>query len=190
MKYAQEFGKMFQMIEDGVSTRSPRMLDSMHNAIAMQVEALGYKTQREAEFIGAYGTKKVDIAILNEKSEIIGAIMFKGIRSNYNKNSNNYFENMRGENSLFLDKDIPVYQIIFIPTLVKKKDDTWEHPTEKSYVNYCNYIQSYLPSKAKVGVYYFDVDYSTNVALYSDKKVPCIEETLSEGIDNFVKEYL
>lgn len=35
MKYAQEFGKMFQMIKDGISTRSPRMLDSMHNAIAM-----------------------------------------------------------------------------------------------------------------------------------------------------------
>lgn len=188
MKYAQEFGKMFQMIKDGISTRSPRMLDSMHNAIAMQVEALGYKTQREAEFIGAYGTKKVDVAIINDKSEIIGAIMFKGIRANYNKNSNNYFEGMIGENSLFLDKDIPVYQIIFIPTVIKK-NNAWECPTEKSYTNYCNYIQSYLPPKAKVGVYYFDVDYSTNTALYSDKRVPCVEKTLSEGIDNFIKEY-
>lgn len=188
MKYAYEFGKMFQMLDDGVSTRSSRILDSMHDTIAAQVEALGYKTQREIEFIGAYGTKKVDIAILNDKSEIIGAIMFKCIRSNYNKNANNYFENMRGENSLFLDKDIPVYQIIFIPTTVKTKDG-WEHPTEKSYLNYCNYIANYLPKKAKVGVYYFDIDYSANTAVYSDKRVPCVEKTLSEGIDNFIKEY-
>lgn len=189
MKYANEFGKMFQMIADGVSTRSPRMLDSMHDAIATQVEELGYKTKREVEFVGAYGTKKVDIAILDDNSNVIGAIMFKGIRSNYNKNANNYFEGMRGENSLFLDKDVPVYQIIFIPTVIRK-DSTWEHPSEKSYTNYCNYIQSYLPEKAKVGVYYFDVNYDTNVAVYSDKKVPNIEETLSEGIENFVRKYL
>lgn len=189
MKYANEFGKMFQLMSDGVSTRSPRILDSMHDTIAAQVQALGYKTKREVEFKGAYGTKKVDIAILNSDNDIIGAIMFKGIRSNYNKNSNNYFENMRGENSLFLDSDIPVYQIIFIPTLVRSKE-SWEQPTEKSYVNYCNYIESYLPKKAKVGVYYFDVDYETNTAVYSDKKVPCVEETVSEGIDVFVKEFL
>ena len=70
--------------------------------------------------------------------------MFKAIRSEYNKNANNYYENMKGESSLFIDNNIPVYQIIFIPTQVHHKNSkgqkAFETPTQKSYDNYYNFV--------------------------------------------------
>ena len=117
--------------------------------------------------------------------------MFKGIRSEYNKNANNYFEQSRGENCLFIESGIPVYQIIFIPTQVRHKDSkgnkVFEVPTKESYSNYCNYLKKYVPNYVKYGVYYFDVDYENNTAKYSNKIVPNVEETVTEGINNFLE---
>ena len=90
--------------------------------------------------------------------------MFKSIKSEYNKNANNYYENMKGESSLFIDNNISVYQIIFIPTAVRHKksngEKTFETPTENSYKNYCNFISNHSSywNNLKLGVFYFDVD--------------------------------
>ena len=85
--------------------------------------------------------------------------MFKSIKSEYNKNANNYYKNMKGESSLFIDNNIPVYQIIFIPTTIKHKnskgEDTFETPNENSYNQYCNfelYHSSYW-NNLKLGVF-------------------------------------
>lgn len=191
MIYEKEFGKMFALEQSGISTRSPKIIDSLHETIANQVKSKGFLVKREYKFQGLFGSKKVDIAVLDEEKNIIGAIMFKGIRSEYNKNANNYFEQSRGENCLFIESGIPVYQIIFIPTQVRHKDSkgnkVFEVPTKESYSNYCNYLKKYVPNYVKYGVYYFDVNYENNTAKYSNKVVPNVEETVTEGINNFLE---
>lgn len=204
MIFPELFGKQIHDTELGlISTRSNKILFPIHSTIAKIVkECTNYEVlslpEKEFTFEGKYGTKNVDIAIIDPKSKNLkGAIMFKGIRSEYNKNANNFYENMKGESSLFLDCNIPVYQIIFIPTKVRHKksngEKVFETPTEKSYNNYCNFIAE-KPAyweKLKLGVYYFDVEYVNNyVTCYSDKVVPGVESTLTEGIKNFIKEFI
>lgn len=108
--------------------------------------------------------------------------MFKSIKSEYNKNANNYYENMKGESSLFIDNGIPVYQIIFIPTKVRHKNSrsekVFEAPTKKSYQHYCNFVKLHSPywNNLKLGVYYFDVDYEDDYEVsYSNQVVPGVE---------------
>lgn len=196
MLYLKNFSKQIEDVTNHpTATRSSKLLMPMHSAIADQVESHGFTTRslrnKEYKFEGPYGTKDLDVAIFKD-NKLVGAIMFKGIRSEYNKNSNNYFENMRGESQLLLDGGIPVYQIILIPTKVKHKDSkgiiTFESPSDASYNNYVHYINDgYKPEKLKLGVYYIDVDYDKFTANYSTKVVPGVETTMTEGIDNFMK---
>ena len=197
MQYLKLFSEQFKEVEKNPNaTRSPSLLLPIHSAIAEQVEKYGYETKslknKEYTYIGPYGSKKLDIGIF-KNNKLVGAIMFKGIRSEYNKNSNNYFEGMRGESQLLIDGNVPVYQIIFIPTHVKHKKSNGEiileTPSQDSTNNYSNYINSnYRPSKLKVGVYYIDINYKNYTAQYSSRIIPNTEKTLTEGIDNFIKE--
>lgn len=195
MEYLKLFADQFKKVkEDPNATRSSALLLPMHSAIANQVETHGFKTKslrnKEYNFVGPYGEKKLDIAIF-DKNKLVGAIMFKGIRSEYNKNRNNYFENMRGESQLLIDGNIPVYQIILIPTKCKHKTSAgrivFETPDEKSTKNYNSYILSgYKPEKLKLGVFYIDLDYKNFTASYSTRRVEAIKETtMTEGINNF-----
>lgn len=181
------------------ATRSNKILFSSHSAIAdIVAQHTEYQVislpRKEYNFISATGTKKVDIAVVDEKNKLKAAIMFKSIKSEYNKNANNYYENMKGESSLFIDNGIPVYQIIFIPTKVRHKncygEKTFEVPTKKSYEHYCNFIKLHPPywNILKLGVYYFDVDYNNYKVSYSNQVVPGVESTLTEGLINFMKE--
>ncbi len=194
MKYLKHFGDQFKKVAmDPNATRSSALLEPMHTEIAKQVESYGFQTRslknKEYEFIGPYGSKKLDIGIF-KNGKLVGAIMFKGIRSEYNKNANNYFEGMRGESQLLIDGGIPVYQIMLIPTKVKHKNNSnivFEIPAEKYSINYSNYINSkYKPNKLKVGVYYVDVNYNTYEVNYSNKKILGVEDTIEEGIKNFI----
>lgn len=196
MNYLQLFGEQLQKVAINPNiTRSSSLIKPMHTEIATQVEFYGFQTRslqnKEYTFIGPYGTKDLDIAIFKD-GKLIGAIMFKGIKSEYNKNANNYFENMRGENQLFVDGNLPVYQIILIPTKIKHKNSNkeivFETPSKNHIINYDNYINScYKPSKVKIGVYFLDIDYSTYETKYSDIKIHNIEDTIEEGIENFIK---
>ena len=192
--YANQFA---EITKNPNATRSPYLIGPMHDAIAKFVENNSdFSTisfpKSEYEFITSQGTKKVDVAIFNKKNELVGAIMFKGIRSEYNKNANNYYEQMKGESSLFLEANIPVFQIVFIPTQIKHKDykgrASFETPTEKSFNNYENFIngKSKYWEKLKLSVYYFDVDYTSFNASYSSKRISNVEETLEEGLINFI----
>lgn len=181
------------------STRSNKILIPMHKAIADYVAMHSrYHTQSlpDSEYLAEfpYGTKKVDIALLDDNNNLKGAILFKGIRSEYNKNANNYYEQMKGESSLFIDNNVPVYQIILIPTLVHHKTNgkpTFETPTEKSFNNYNNFINT-KPNYwnlLKLNVFYIDVDYTNYTANYSTNKIiNNIELNLEEGLLNFIKE--
>lgn len=181
------------------STRSNKILVPMHKAIADFITAhSNYHTQSlpdtEYEAIFDYGSKKVDIAIFDEVGNLKGVILFKGIRSEYNKNANNYYEQMKGESSLFIDNNIPVYQIILIPTKIHHKKSNGERgfevPTDKSFNNYNNFIKN-KPAYwdlLKLGVFYFDIDYTDYSIEYSkDKVIDGMEPTIETGLLNFIE---
>lgn len=195
------FANQFREIENNPNaTRSDKILIPIHSAIAHIVsEHTDYEVislpDKEYKFESNIGSKKVDIAIIDPNiKKLKGAIMFKGVRSEYNKNANNYYEIMKGESSLFIDNNIPVYQIILIPTMVRHKksngEKTFETPTEHSYLNYCNFINNHTPywNNLKLGVFYLDIDYDANYkANYSNKTIPNMESTLTEGLINFMR---
>lgn len=182
------------------ATRSNKILFPIHSSIAGIVAkhtdyAVMSLPGQEYHFESEFGSKNIDIAIVDKKTNSLkGAIMFKAIRSEYNKNANNYYENMKGESSLFIDNNIPIYEIIFIPTTVRHKksngEKDFENPTEQSYQNYCNFFNNHTPywNTLKLGVFYFDVNYKNNYeTIYSSKTVPGMESTLTEGLINFMK---
>ena len=200
MDFAKLYAEQFYMIDTIPNiTRSNKILIPMHKAIANFIEEnSNFKAvslpDKEFEAVFPYGTKKIDIALLDDKNNLKGAILFKGIRSEYNKNANNYYESMKGESSLFIDNNIPVYQIIFIPTKVRHKlsngKQGFEDPTTKSFNNYNTFINNrpnYWDS-LKLGVFYFDINYDEYTAEYSKNKViDNMENNLSEGLLNFIK---
>lgn len=201
MIFPELFANQIRAVEANPNaTRSSKILHPLHSAIAEIVsQHTNYKVmslpEKEYHFECEFGSKNVDIAIVDESTnELKGAIMFKSIKSEYNKNANNYYENMKGESSLFIDSKIPVYQIIFIPTEVRHKksngERTFEKPTENSYNNYCNFANNHTSywNKLKLGVFYFDVNYDYDYeTFYSGKTVPGMEDTLTEGLINFMK---
>lgn len=201
MIFPELFANQIREVEANPNaTRSNKILIPIHSAIAAIVaQHTDYEVislpEGEYHFESEFGTKNIDIAIVDSATnQLKGAIMFKAIRSEYNKNANNYYENMKGESSLFIDNGIPVYQIIFIPTSVRHKksngDRVFETPTERSYQNYCNFTNRHTPywNGLKLGVFYFDVDYEYDYeTFYSGKVVPGMEDTLTEGLINFMK---
>ena len=183
----------FKMIDEGISTRSSKIIEPIHSAIAnFIVNNSNYRTQAlpqsEYTFVGLSGTKKVDIAIFDENNKLKGVIMFKGIRASYNKNANNYYENMKGESSLFIDSGIPVYQICLIPSSIKI-GNKFEKPGIKHIQNYSNFniTKSQYWDLLKLGIWIFDIDYTNYDINYSDTKIQNVEDTIEEGLLNFIK---
>lgn len=193
MIFEKLFAEQFYNEDNGISTRSPEMVKPIHSQIAKIVEENSNYTTKslingEYTFEGSYGSKKVDIAIFDGK-ELIGVINFKGIRSEYNKNANNYYENMKGESDLFVEANIPIFQIIFIPTKVKHKNSkgkiVFEEPSQRSKDNYKNFIfkkpkywnlLTFIP-------YYFEVDYENYIAKYCEDNY---SNNLTADIINFI----
>lgn len=200
MIFCDLFGEQMKIVDSNSNaTRSNKILFPIHSQIRQILsEYSKYNIvslpDKEYLFDSAIGSKKVDIALIDEEGHLKGAVMFKAIRSEYNKNANNYYENMKGESSLFIDNGIPVYQIIFIPTQIHHKnsrgDKIFETPTQKSYDNYYNFCLNHSNywHKLKLGVYYFDFDYDTYKVSYSNKTIPNVESTLTEGLINFALE--
>lgn len=198
MIFAELFGKQLHAVDiEHISTRSNEVLIPIHSTIAKIIQNnSNFKTQSlpESEYRAKfeYGSKSLDVAMLGANNELKGAILFKGIRSEYNKNANNYYEQMKGEASLFIENNIPTYEIIFIPTKIhhiKNGEKTFETPSENMYEYYCNFNIN-KPSYwdlLKLGVYYFDIDYNTYQCKYAEKKVPLVENNLTEGLLNFIR---
>ena len=183
----------FKMMDEGISTRSSKLLGPMHYAIAQFIENYSpYITQSlpnsEYNFVGLSGEKKVDIAIFDDTKNLKGVVMFKGIRASYNKNANNYYENMKGESSLFIDSQVPIYQICLIPSLIRI-GNKFEVPGEKHIKNYSNFNtnKSSYWDLLKLGVWFFDIDYDNYQIEYSNIKINNVENTIEEGLINFIK---
>lgn len=193
--YANQFK---EISKNPNATRSSKLITPIHAAIGDFIrENSNFDVitlpLSEYNFVSSLGTKKVDIAILDKTTKkLLGAVMFKGIRQEYNKNANNYYESMKGESSLFIEAGIPVFQIVFIPTHIKHKNSkgeiVFEEPTEKSFKNYENFIneKSSYWNLLKLSVYYFDIDYDNFIVNYSNKTVKNVEPILEEGLMNFI----
>lgn len=201
MIFPSLFGEQLKMVyNEGVSTRSNKILIPIHFAIKDIISnytnfSIISLPDSEYNFTSPLGNKKVDISIIDSEGILRGAILFKAIRSEYNKNANNYYEQMKGESSLFIDNKIPVYQIVFIPTTIRHKSNgvlTYEVPSENSYNQYNAFsslthtVDSYW-SKLKLNVFYFDINYLDYSCVYSTKKVYGVENTLTEGLLNFIE---
>lgn len=149
MIFEKLFAEQFAVVDKNpTATRSNKILFPIHSEIKRVLEPLTENKiialpEKEYCFDSDIGSKKVDIAVVNKNNKLTAAILFKTIRSEYNKNANNYYENMKGEAFLFIDNNIPVYQIIFIPTKIRHKnlkgETIFEVPTSKSFNNYCNF---------------------------------------------------
>jgi len=180
-KDIEKYGKNF--------TRSPKILIPCHSAIAKIVEEnTNFHTALEYEFKSDFGNKKIDIAILDNNNNLVGAIMFKAIRSNYNKNHNNYKETMLGESLIITSKNIPVYQLTILPTNPIKGDSIEKIDIKKDKEYNALIDKSPLGSLLKIGRYYFDIDYTTNTAKYSNRKIKGSLTTVTDGIKEFCEE--
>lgn len=67
----------------------------------------------EKSISGRYMDKNVDIAVCRG-DRVLGAIGFKFVMSNYQQNSNNYFENMLGETANIRCNNIPYFQVLVL----------------------------------------------------------------------------
>lgn len=67
----------------------------------------------EKSVAGRYMDKNVDIAVCRGEN-VLGAIGFKFVMSNYKQNSNNYFENMLGETANIRCNRIPYFQVLVL----------------------------------------------------------------------------
>lgn len=84
--------------------RSNKKLIPIHSWVAktiknkldadFEVSSLGYGGEKELD--GKYYPKRLDITVTKE-DKILAAISFKFVTSNYEQNSNNYFEQLLGE---------------------------------------------------------------------------------------------
>ena len=99
--YAQLFANQFDFIDNNPDnlkspTRSSKVITPIHSAIAQQIQenseytTISLADGEEYTFEGIYGSKKIDIAVFDKNGKLKGAILFKGIRSEYNKNANNF----------------------------------------------------------------------------------------------------
>lgn len=179
-------------------TRSPKSLVDIHGALADYINSHSkYTTQdmrtHEYQFVNSrgMGKKVVDIALFDGE-ELKGVILFKGICRDYNKNANNYYENMKGESSLFIEDNIPVYQMMWLPSYLKKSGGNgWETPGEGHLNDYNNFIQykSNYWNLLQVDVFIFDIDYNNNYQTQYSKKlnIPNCSKTIEEGLNKFIR---
>ncbi|MDR3049546.1 MAG: hypothetical protein LBV16_06920 [Elusimicrobiota bacterium] len=78
-----------------------------------QVFSLGLDSGKEKRIQGRYIDKWVDITIAIDEKPIAG-IGFKFVMSNYQQNSNNYFETMLGETVNLRVNKIPYFQMLIV----------------------------------------------------------------------------
>jgi hypothetical protein len=104
--------------------RSANKVDIIHGIIANHLQTfLGedyivktkFTTGKEEIIIGRYNDKRVDILVERKAdNKQIAGLGLKFILSSFQKNSNNYFENMLGETANIRSNNIPYFQVIIL----------------------------------------------------------------------------
>lgn len=181
-------------------TRSAASLLDIHSAIADYIKdhsSYAIQDMRTHEYVftnsKGMGSKKVDIALLDNDGKLKGAILFKGVCKDYNKNANNYYESMKGESSLFIEDNIPVYQMMWLPSYLPSSNSTgWETPSINHIENYDSFIinKSSYWDALQIDIFFFDIDYRNNYQInYSNKlKLKNSNKTIEEGLEKFIQE--
>ena len=153
------------------STRSPMITLELHSYIKDLCQSylgIDYEVicqdSKEYKANGIFSLKNLDIAIL-KNNEPVGAIEVKAIRQSYNKNANNYFENMIGETANLRLAGIKVCQVILLPDIVWDSSKL-EYQTngDTQLLKYkklmdLDITQSIRPNKLLL--WYVSVDYNT-----------------------------
>lgn len=104
--------------------RSSSKVDIIHGNIVRHLQkCLGeeyivktkHTTGKEEIIVGRYNEKRVDILVERRRdNKQIAGLGLKFILSSFQKNSNNYFENMLGETANIRSNNIPYFQIIIL----------------------------------------------------------------------------
>lgn len=117
------------------------------------------KYDKEYKVPGKFYDKMMDITIL-KNSEVVGAISFKFVASNYSQNSNNYFENLVGECFNIQANDIPFCHVFVIRSRipyydnnknVKKYEEITQHNLDK-YLKLNRFKDKGSPSKISMSI--------------------------------------
>ena len=97
---------------------------------------------KEYRVAGLFYDKMVDITVL-KNGEVVGAVSFKFVASNYSQNSNNYFENLVGECFNIQAMDIPFCHVFVIRSKIPyyKRDRTVSKYEEFTHHNLDKYLK-------------------------------------------------
>lgn len=111
---------------------SEDLYNRLNDPFSYHVYSLGFGHGTEKAIQGRYINKWVDITVTNNSGEPIAGIAVKYVMSNYQQNSNNYFENMLGETANIRCSNIPYFQMFIIPEYIPYFDNSkqitkWEH---------------------------------------------------------------
>ena len=111
---------------------SKDLYNRLNDPFNYHVYSLGFGHGIEKTIQGRYINKWVDITVTNSEDEPIAGIAVKYVMSNYQQNSNNYFENMLGETANIRCSNIPYFQMFIIPEYMPYFDKDgqiakWEH---------------------------------------------------------------
>lgn len=180
-------------------TRSSTSLLDIHSAIGDYVRdhsSYDIQDMRTHEYVfnnsKGMGSKKVDIALLKQ-GKLKGVILFKGICKDYNKNANNYYENMKGESSIFIEDNIPVYQMMWLPSYLPSSNTKgWESPAENHIENYDAFIKnkSTYWNLLQIDIFFFDINYENNyqIAYSNTMALKNGNKTIEQGLQKFIQE--
>lgn len=123
------------------------------------------KYDKEFKVSGKFYDKMVDITVV-ENNNVVGAVSFKFVASNYSQNSNNYFENLIGECFNIQAKDIPFCHVFVIRDKipyydnkrnVKKYETLKLHHLDK-YLKLNKFTSEGAPSKLSMSIIHISGD--------------------------------
>lgn len=170
--FLKVISKSFKAFLEKGTSRSTDKLKPLHGAIAQdiadrlgrdyEVWSQGYLYNKEADMVGRYVNKKVDITIKHNGKPIAG-IAVKFVMQNYSQNSNNYFENMLGETANIRCNHCSYFQVFIILDKLPyyKKDKTiskWETFSDHNISKYIKLseddidVYSHTPNKTLIYV--------------------------------------
>lgn len=98
---------------------------------------------KELNVSGKYYNKNIDIAITNSEKKVVFCLGVKFVTSNYDQNSNNYFEGMIGETINIQSKDIPYAHLIIFRSYTPyyKKYKKYERTEEIDFNKLKKYVE-------------------------------------------------
>ena len=145
------------------------------------------KFDKEYSVEGVAYNKKSDVSII-KNGEVVGVVSFKFVSSNYNQNSNNYFENLLGECFNIQAKNIPFCHILVMRDKIPyyesngnfKKCEKLKNHHLKKYVNILNLDENYaIPNKLCINIIKISVE-NNDIKILSPKKFAKMNEKNDE----------